>query len=246
MSIQIANRRNVLLLFAVAIAAVAGSLLYTGSASGDDDKGKGKRYEVTITNITKGQIISPAVVATHRRSLDPIYSLGNAASDELAGLAEDAALGPFIAMLNADPAVSSVEVITGAGGPIMPGETASIVITANGRAKSLSLAAMLVTTNDAFVGLNGIDLPGRYTTHMGVAYDAGSEANNEDCDFIPGPPCGNGGVRDTAGAEGYVYVSSGVHGIADLVPADHDWNNAVAKITVRRISGGGDNDEDDD
>ena len=46
-----------------------------------------------------------------------------------------------------------------------------------------------------------------------AAYDAGSEYNSEDCAFIPGPPFGNGGVRDTDGAEGYVQILSGIHGI---------------------------------
>lgn len=237
MSTHVANRKNIFLLIAIAITALAASLAYTGVASGDnDDKDKGKWYEVSITNVTKGQIISPVVVATHRGSLDPIYTLGSPASDELAQVAEDAVLDPFIALLENDSNVSSVGVVKGENGPILPGETATLLISASGKAKHFSLAAMLVSTNDTFVGLNGVSLPGRSTTHMGVGYDSGTEANNEDCAFIPGPPCGKGGVRDTAGAEGYVYVSSGVHGIADLVPANHDWNNGVAKITITRAS----------
>ncbi len=244
MSIQLARRRNILLLLAVAAAAITASLFYTGVAAGDDDDDDrgAKRYEVSITNITKGQIISPAVVATHRGSLTPIYALGSPASDELAQIAEDAVLDPFINMLEGDSKVADVEVITGVNGPILPGETASTVISTNRRSKELSLAAMLVTTNDTFVALNGVALPGRQRSHFPPGLDAGSEANNEDCDYIPGPPCGNGGVRDTAGAEGYVYVSNGIHGIADLDPAQHDWRNPVAKITIRRLNSGGDDD----
>lgn len=242
MSLQVANRRSVFLLLAVAIAAMTATLLYAGVASSDDkDKDKGdRRYEVSITNITKGQIISPAVVATHDDSLMPIYTLGSPASHQLAQVAEDAVLDPFINMLEGNSAVSSVGVITGVNGPILPGETASIVISSSKKARELSLAAMLVTTNDTFVALNGVNLPGRYSSHMPPGLDAGTEANNEDCAFIPGPPCGNGGVRDTAGAEGYVYVSPGIQGIADLDPAQHDWRNPVAKITIRRLSGGDD------
>lgn len=62
---------------------------------------------------------------------------------------------------------------------------------------------MLVTTNDAFAALNGVRLPRRGSTSFSsVAYDAGSEANTENCSDIPGPPCGNPFVRVTAGAEG--------------------------------------------
>ena len=71
------------------------------------------------------------------------------------------------------------------------------------------------------------------------AYDAGSERNSEDCAYIPGPPCEGAGVHDPAEAEGYVHIHAGIHGIGpdtELVyPAEHDWRNPVAKITIRRV-----------
>ncbi len=242
MTSQLTRRRSLIPFAILAIVAITAAVAFTTTASGDGKKG-GNFYEVSITNLTKGQIISPAVVATHRSRLDPIFQLGSAASPELAGLAEDAALDPFFDMLDDNSNVASVIKLLGAGGPIMPGETASAVISTRGNAREISLAAMLVTTNDTFIGLSGVKLPNRGSNHyFSAGYDAGSEANNEDCDFIPGPPCGNGGVRDTAGAEGYVYVSNGVHGIADLVPADHDWHNPAALIQIKRVRGGGDDD----
>jgi hypothetical protein len=37
-------------------------------------------------------------------------------------------------------------------------------------------------------------------------------------------------------AEGYVHVHAGIHGIgSEVIPAERDWNNPVAKITIRRI-----------
>ncbi len=45
----------------------------------------------------------------------------------------------------------------------------------------------------------------------------------------------------TSGAEGFIYVSNGVHGGADLVPALHDWRGPVARISVKRY----DPDDDD-
>ena len=238
---MVTKRRNLLLMAAMVVAAAAGLMLYNGVASGDDNNqlfGSNRTYEVSITNITKGQILSPAVIATHNSTLDPIYELGMPASDELAGLAEDAMLDPFVAMLENDPAVSAVEVLTGENGPILPGETATIRFTSSSRATQLSLATMLVTTNDTFAGLSGVRLPTwRTESYMSPGYDAGSEVNNEDCAYIPGPPCGSGGSRATEGAEGYVYVSNGIHGIADLDSAEFDWNNPAAKITVRRVRG---------
>jgi hypothetical protein len=39
----------------------------------------------------------------------------------------------------------------------------------------------------------------------------------------------------TTGAEGFVHVHAGIHGIKDLVPARDDWRNPVARIEVRRL-----------
>ena len=46
---------------------------------------------------------------------------------------------------------------------------------------------MLVITNDAFFGLNGVKAPKRGSViSRSRGYDAGSEANHELCAFIPG------------------------------------------------------------
>ena len=232
-------RKLILILVVFALAATSSVGLMSVIAA-DDDDGR-TRYEVTVTNLTRGQIFSPAVVATHKRGLDPLFTLGSAASSELAAVAEDAVNGPLVDALNDDPKVKDVETIFGAAGPIMPGESASVEIEAGGSFRNVTLVGMLVTTNDAFYALNGVRGPKRGSDmHRSPAYDSGTEANNEDCDFIPGPPCGMPGVRDTAGAEGYVHIHAGIHGGADLVPADHDWRNPVAKVTIRRIGGGDD------
>lgn len=36
-------------------------------------------------------------------------------------------------------------------------------------------------------------------------------------------------------AEGYVYIHPGIHGIGDLPATNHDWNNPVAKVTIRQV-----------
>ena len=70
---------------------------------------------------------------------------------------------------------------------------------------------------------------------MALAYDAGSEANTELCDFIPGPPCGNH-VKDSSEAEGYVFVHSGIHGIGDIDAAMYDWRGPVANVVINEVS----------
>ena len=57
---------------------------------------------------------------------------------------------------------------------------------------------------------------------------------------FPAPPCNSPNVRDTDGAEGYVHVHAGIHGIASLaaatlIPSEHDWRNPVASIKLERI-----------
>ena len=189
-------------------------------------------YMVTITNITLGQIISPPLVFSHKRNFH-LFKLGFPAPPGLDVLAEDGDTGPLKAYLEGLDSVFDISV---AEGPIMPGQSVTIEIKTTWGFRHLSAAGMLIITNDAFFGMRNVFArPWSNTVVDARAYDAGSEVNSEDCDFIPGPPCGNGGVRDTVGAEGYVYPHSGIHGIGDLVPAEHDWNNPVASITIQRV-----------
>lgn len=204
----------------------------------------GHAWEISVTNITRGQIFSPPVVALHSSDMAPLWTLGSAASNELAQVAEDAINQPLVDAIRGTGHAGDVQVLTGANGPILPGETASIVLRAprgaghgwfRNRFDHLSMAGMLVITNDAFFGLNGVELPRSAGSFRSPAYDAGSEENNELCAFIPGPPCNSGGVRATQNAEGFVHVHAGIHGIGDLSAAAYDWRNNVAQIRVRRV-----------
>ena len=201
-----------------------------------------RTYKVTITNLTKGQVITPPALVVHRAGFR-LFEVNGTASDGLAVLAESGNPGPLAEEALLAPGVAVVE--TGAG-PIPPGHSAEIIVTAERRARLLSVAAMLATTNDAFAAVRGLRLPrrGGQAGARAVAYDAGSEANNEDCDFIPGPPCNAANARETAGAEGFIHIHNGVHGIADLAPADLDWRNPVLQVEVAEISGRGDDDDD--
>ncbi|MDH3726480.1 MAG: spondin domain-containing protein [Myxococcales bacterium] len=239
---------------------LVGAVISAGSPSvvvADDDDRRGKAFKVTVTNITRGvgadsgQILNGLVVASHNKHFR-LFELGQPASEELALVAEDALNRALFDALSEDRNVCDVQTIGIVDPPtifpILPGASASVVITVKGNCRYLSLAAMLVTTNDAFAALNGVRLYKRSDKLFALAYDAGSEANDEDCDHIPGPPCG-----DTTGAgddgEGYVSIHSGIHGLgggavdSDLNPSDRDWRNPVAYITIDRVD---DHDHDDD
>ena len=200
--------------------------------SGASDSRHAQSYKVTITNITRGQIISPPLVISHSRDFR-LFELGEAAKHGLDKLAEDADTSDLTAYLATQASVFDFRV--GAGG-IMPGDSVSVEIKSKRGFRFLSLAGMLVTTNDAFFAVRGVRVPlfGDVVAEA-EAYDAGSETNSEECTYIPGPPCGNGGVRDTAGAEGYVHIHAGIHGIGDLEPDEFDWRNPVAQIVIQHI-----------
>ena len=197
----------------------------------DARSGHVRVYAVTVTNITRGQPIAPPAVVVHDGRYS-MFDLGAPASPELAQLAEQGAAGPLLAMAAGMPSVHGT---AAGGGLILPGASQTIQVTAIGKSLDISVAGMLVSTNDAFMAVRGIDLPARGAiTVLADAYDAGSEANSENCAFVPGPPCG-GGAHDPAPAEGYVHIHAGIHGIGGLTPATHDWRGAVAQIRIERI-----------
>jgi hypothetical protein len=145
--------------------------------------------------------------------------------------------GPLAGLLEVSPGVLDYEV---ADGGIPPQGSVTVEIPARGRARLLSLAGMLVSTNDAFVGLDGYALSSSFGSAFGTrtvdapAYDAGSEANTESCEHIPGPPCGSHEVRVTDGAEGFVHVHRGIYGYGNLDATMKGWLNPVARITIQR------------
>lgn len=219
------------------------SLALVGEFAFADSYGYGRKYEITMTNITRGQIFSPPVVISHKWGFQ-LYELGTPAADWLYPLAEDGLTDPLTDHVSGLQSVLDYDV---APGPVLPGGSATLYVVAKGSFKYISVAAMLVSSNDAFLALTNkrVSRFGKTTAHA-VAYDSGSEANSENCASIPGPPCGNGGVRDTAEAEGYVHVHAGIHGIGNLTPENHDgienltpenhdWNNPVAIVTIRPV-----------
>ncbi len=226
----------VALLGMAALAVLTWGLVAAGGGSGSATSAADvAHYKVSITNVTRGQPLSPIFMATHAPGVAPLYTLGQPASANLAALAEDADAAGLLGAWN--PAISELisaaRFVTSDSGPLLPGRTVTATVTVRGEAKYLSLASRLLNTNDGFIGANGVELYDRQLSLVG--YDAGSEANSEDCAFISGPACGNHRHDDTAPAEGYVHVHAGVHGGGDLDPVRHDWRNPVAVMVIKRL-----------
>ena len=195
-------------------------------------------YKVTVYNLTKGQVFNPTLVAAHSRGTS-IFTPGAPATLGLANLAKDADSIVLVGDLEA----AGANVVVAA--PIMPGAHATVTIENSHRNRRISVVGMLVTTNDAFYGLNGVRAGGNSSSHYVPAYDAGSEKNDELCAHIPGPPCGM--HVDGPAENGVVHIHNGIHGIGGdgVEPAEHDWRNPVAKIVVTRVNNRGSNGDDD-
>jgi hypothetical protein len=218
---------------------VLGGLLVGPTAAAMDS---GPKFEVTVTNLTRGQTFTPVLVASHRDGVT-LFTLGAPASAQLATLAEEGNTAPLAALLLATPGVRDV---ADSGAPpagfVGPGQSKTVVVDAGRGADHISVAAMLIPTNDGFVALNGAAGPkGRgVLAYLAPAYDSGSERNDESCANIPGPnfsECGGPGAggQPAGGEEGYVHIHAGIHGIGDFEPSVRDWRNPVALITIRRM-----------
>ncbi len=188
-------------------------------------------YKVTITNLTAGQVFSPVLVVSHWKDVS-LFKLGEPASEPLAMLAEGGATQPLIDAVADNFRVRGSAV---SDGPVLPGMSKTIMVPIN-RGGRISLASMLVNTNDAFVALDTVSA---YSTgeknFYAFAYDAGSELNDELCVNIPGPACAgmgneNGGELGEEG-EGFVHIHRGFQGIGELTSVT-DWRNPVAKVTI--------------
>lgn len=213
-------------------------------------------YRVTISNLTSGQPLTPALVATHKGS-DGFFRVGDPASFGLKEIAENGNLTPMVDRISDDDDFFAHAVVTGDTGvpPVMPGETVSFEIGAAPPFNFLSWASMLICTNDGFTGVDAVKLPSeidRAVTVHTQGYDTGTEVNTERfADIVP--PCGpltgvdnqglGTGVSDPALAEGgVIHHHGGIIGVDTGDPADptldpdvHDWDNPVASLVVERV-----------
>ncbi|MGB7860958.1 MAG: spondin domain-containing protein [Acidimicrobiia bacterium] len=195
-----------------------------------------RTYRVSITNLTSGQPMTPYVVATHSFRAG-IFRPWRSASPGLQALAENGGVDVLKAELEANPRFGDVQV---AGTPpVVPGATVSVDVVSTPGSRFISLAGMLICTNDGFGGISRKWLdPHRTRTFYAYAWDAGTERNTEAyTDLVP--PCdgsGQTGVSNPALAEnGRVHLHRGIKGIADLVPSVHGWQGPVVKIVIEPL-----------
>lgn len=198
------------------------------------------QLEVTVTNATKGIYFTPILAAAHDSNLF-MFRTGEAASAELESMAEGGDISGLSSLIaNA----GGVVVENPASGILNPGVATTFDID-TGDLAYLSLGAMLLPTNDGFVGLDSWKIPtqaGTYKANLN-SYDAGTEVNDELAASMPNPPFitfGAGGTGvETALSNTKVHVHPGnlgdsdpVAGTSDLDSSSHRWLNPVATITI--------------
>lgn len=203
-------------------------------------------YQVTVTNLTAGQPLSPAAVVIHDTSWRA-FTLGEPASVPLETLAEAGDNGDFVAAADSD---SNVLTAVSGQGAIAPGATAQVTATVQAQSTSglyLTWASMPVNTNDALAALNSVSLAdiavGESQTYLTISYDAGTEANSETADTVPGPAAtglaeGFNAARDDV--RNAVYIHAGVvtqdDGLAtSTLGGTQRWDNPIARVHIERL-----------
>ncbi len=224
---QRSRYRNIPLLMLMAVALVL--LLLPITAAQASSGHRVATYEVTLENLTANQILSPPLFLTGSNSYR-LFRVGSYASDELRMIAESGNNGPAAAQAMASRRVNDVVAMMA---PILPGQSVTVTVEAR-RGSRLSLAAMLVSTNDGFTGADRVRLPRgeRTITRYLNTYDAGTEMNNELGAYVPGPPIG-GMLRDPEHKR--IAMHAGILGIGDLSIADFGWEDPSALLTITMV-----------
>ena len=208
-------------------------------------------FSVTIQNLATGQPLSPAIVATHKGDFK-MFRVGRDASTEMEFIARDGNQMPMYDLLTDSRDVFDVVDVglpLAPGGATVGGFTDSVTFMIQGReGDKLSLASMLICTNDGFVGLDRVKLPKKgssvFTLH---GYDAGVEDNTEmSTDIVDacsalgplvlnGDPNGNENGAVNTVPRGVISAHGGVLGIGDLGSV-HQIPAGAVKVTVTRVS----------
>ena len=228
---------NKKLLLAMALAATT-----IGNASA-------RELSISFTNLTHGNHFTPLLFSAHADD-QHIFEINTSASANLQAMAEGgdiAGLVSDLAALNADVSANP------AAGLMTPGQSINFEISTQEINTNLSIAAMILPTNDGFVGLDSLSIPtksGSYTYYLN-GYDAGTEVNDEIINGggmpgvagIPADPLGENG----SGASGVtnsesntnIHIHRGVigdvnktGGASDLDSRVHRWLNPVARLII--------------
>ncbi|MDH5231838.1 MAG: spondin domain-containing protein [Gammaproteobacteria bacterium] len=200
-------------------------------------------YQISVSNLSNNQALTPPAVVLHNENYSA-WRLGMTASTALEKLAEGGDTTDFISDANANSAVAASQVLSNS--PIGPGSSAQATIEiSHVHELKLSVATMLANSNDAFTGVNSLDISSLAMNESlmidVMVFDAGSELNSESAGTIPGPVDGGTGFdasRDDI--VNFISIHPGVVSMDDglassVLDESHRWNGSVAQIKVTRL-----------
>ncbi|SMY34251.1 spondin domain-containing protein [Photobacterium andalusiense] len=206
----------------------------------------GAQFDVSVTNNSASQPLSPLALISSSQQ-EQVFALGKAASVELEHLAEGGNNTPLLDYNRHD---SSVDIANTGIGVIPPGKTETVRITVNDpKAMYLTVASMLVNTNDAFIAeeINLSTIPVmKEKVITAPTWDAGTELNTETANSIPGPAAvAAGGTAEGFNAErndiinkvtthrGVISNQEGL--VTSVLTGENKFLNPSVKITITRI-----------
>lgn len=207
-------------------------------------------FNVRITNLANGIYYTPFLVAAHPAGTS-LFSVGQPASASLQAMAEGGDISGLVTDLQG---LGATIAENPAGGLLAPATTTDVDLNTDGTSNELlTIVAMLLPTNDAFAGLNGVPIPtepGTYVFDV-PAYDAGTEANDErltgggapGAAGIPADPGGLTGTGGTGAAVADANATVHIHrgslgdldpdgGVSDLDSSVHRWLNPVIRVVI--------------
>ncbi|MEM7430305.1 MAG: spondin domain-containing protein [Pseudomonadota bacterium] len=226
------------------IAAAAAALFALPPAANATD------FDVTITNLTYNIHYTPFLVAAHPAG-NNLFVTGQPASANLQAMAEGGDISGLVADVNG---LGATVVENPAAGLLAPAQSVTFNMNTDGTSNDrLSIVSMLLPTNDAFAGLNAVEIPtepGTYVFNVS-AYDAGTEANDElltggGAPGVPGMPVDPSGLNGTGGTgvagadnnpnvhihRGSIGDTDATGGASDLDARVHRWLNPVVRVTI--------------
>ena len=190
--------------------------------------------DIKLFNLTHGITFTPVLIAAHD-SQTMLFKVGETASAALQKMAEGGAIDDLSSQVTT---AGGVVVENPAQGMLGAGAMTMAMLDTQDN-MYLSLTAMLLPTNDGFVGLNSWKIPseaGTYTIWLN-AYDSGTEANDEI--NLPGPAAGGEGYNSARNDVDRVHIHPGVLSNAELTGSmlspEHKFDNPVTKITITRM-----------
>ena len=209
----------------------------------------GTTFEISISNDTVGQFMTPPVVVIHDPE-ESFYEIGDESSVELQAIAEDGNNAPFVALAESLDTVSAsgVAFVDAANpGPSITGDIATVTLVTDEPTDVFTAVSMIICSNDGFSGLNSVALPTEaapITTFQATAFDAGTEVNiledevdNVIADYWPSPPCAGNGENLHDDEFGVVAIHPGQTAAQVGEALAFTGEDTIMTVTITRMAG---------